>query len=144
MPRKMPTVLILRNKYSSPFGLLALSLSGAERGKLFDRGRLVSRGQVSVSHGHLNIEMAHQARDSRQIDSGHDQTTGERVPEIVPSEILEVRCGQRASQPRHFGGDAQTRRLSAGRRQKPSVLPSARALGSTNTKLHTIVARSRP
>jgi hypothetical protein len=37
-------------------------------------------------------------------------------------------------QPRHPGRGPQTRRLSAGRRQKRPGLPSARAVGSANTK----------
>src|SRR5207253_2848105 len=44
------------------------------------------------------------------------------------------RVGTRTSQPRHAGGGAQTRRLSAGRRQKRPGLPSAGAVGSANTK----------
>src|ERR1700686_4024662 len=44
------------------------------------------------------------------------------------------RVGAWTPQPRHPGGGAQTRRLFAGRRQKRPVLPSARAVGSANTK----------
>src|SRR5271155_595389 len=44
------------------------------------------------------------------------------------------RVGTRTSQPRHAGSGAQTRRLSAGRRQKRPALPTAHAFGSANTK----------
>ena len=44
------------------------------------------------------------------------------------------RVGARTSQPRHAGGGAQTARLSAGRRQKQSGLPTARAFGRADTK----------
>ena len=44
------------------------------------------------------------------------------------------RVGARTSQPRHSGRGAQTRRLSAGRRQKRSALPTARAFGRANPK----------
>src|SRR6185369_8606997 len=44
------------------------------------------------------------------------------------------RVGARTSQSRHSGRGAQTRRLSAGRRQEWSALPSARPLGSADTK----------
>src|SRR6266849_3689147 len=44
------------------------------------------------------------------------------------------RTGTRTSQPGHTGRGAQTRRLSAGGRQKPSALPSAPAVGRANTK----------
>ncbi len=44
------------------------------------------------------------------------------------------RVGARTSQPRHSGRGAQTRRLSAGRRQEWSALPSARPPGRADTK----------
>src|SRR5208282_6888549 len=44
------------------------------------------------------------------------------------------RVGAWASQSRHSGRGAQTRHLSAGRRQKPSALPTARAFGRANPK----------
>ena len=44
------------------------------------------------------------------------------------------RGATRTSQPRHPGRGPQTRRLSAGDRQKRSALPSARAVGRADTK----------
>src|SRR6266446_5791721 len=54
--------------------------------------------------------------------------------ESAPGGAACPRTGARSSQPRHPGRGAQTRRLSAGRRQKLSALPSAHALGSADTK----------
>src|ERR1022692_1763657 len=44
------------------------------------------------------------------------------------------RVGARTSQPRHAGSGAQTRRLSAGCRQKRPGLPTARAFGRADTE----------
>jgi hypothetical protein len=44
------------------------------------------------------------------------------------------RVGTRTSQPRHAGGGAQARGLSAGRRQKRPELPGARSFGDANKK----------
>jgi hypothetical protein len=43
---------------------------------------------MRISASHLNVLVSHQYLHCPQIDASHDQSTCERLPQIVPGEIL--------------------------------------------------------
>ena len=47
----------------------------------------VARGEVCVTHGHLDVGVAQEFLDRLQASSPHDQVGGEGVAEVVESEI---------------------------------------------------------
>src|SRR6266446_302333 len=99
---------------------LPLRLRGHEL--LRTDGRLEVLGRQAATRTHLQTAQslaANHADRGRQAGPAMESSAGGAA---CP------RVGTRASQPRHAGGGAQTRLLSAGRRQKPSALPDARAI----------------
>lgn len=54
---------------------------------------------MRVAHRHLDFFVSHEIGNGAQINPGHDQTTGERMPQVVPSEILDLRRLKRIVEP---------------------------------------------
>ncbi len=99
------------------------------------------------------LEMAHPAK-MKAISAGKkksDTIDARTIADLVRCNLLPAcyvaaalepaiggaacpRVGARTSQPRHAGRGPQTRRLSAGRRQKRPGLSTTHAVGRTNTK----------
>src|SRR5580704_10533247 len=100
--------------------------------------RLEVLGRQAATRAHLQTAQplaANHADRGRQAGPAMEFATGGAA---CP------RTGAWKSQPCDAGGGAQTRRLSAGGRQKPSALPSACALGRTNPKSFLIRKNFEP
>src|SRR6266566_5054970 len=91
-------------------------------------GRVAVVGGQAATRAHLETAqplVANHADRGRQAGPAMESTTGRAACPRVRA---------RTSQPRHSGRGAQTRRLSAGRRQKPSAFPGARIVGSSDAE----------
>jgi hypothetical protein len=54
---------------------------------------------MGVAHRHLNFLVTHELGNGTKIHAGHDHATGKRVPQIVPSELLDTGICQRILEP---------------------------------------------
>jgi hypothetical protein len=55
-----------------------------------DRCQFVRRGKMRITHGHFNCLVSEQLGYCSQIDPFHDQPGSERVPKIMPREVLDA------------------------------------------------------
>jgi hypothetical protein len=65
------------------------------RVQFLNRGETVSRGEMGIASGHGLRLVAHEFLHGREVDAAHDETARERVAEIVPMEVADLRGFER-------------------------------------------------